>query len=861
MILKSSELTKNISASQVGGKAHHLLQLMNKGISIPPFWVIPFSKINEIGIDNLENNDEIKNWVNSLPSDKTFAVRSSANNEDGSESSFAGQFHSYLNIRKDDVLNHIKKVYHSSHSENVTSYNAYQKIKTKTEVSVIIQWYVDSDVSGVGFGVHPTLGDENIQVINSMYGLGEGIVSGKYDADEFIIRNGIIESKIVKKSLQLITNINNTSGLFETDVAKGLQEIPSLTDEQILKVAELLKKCKDIFNVAQDIEFAFYAGKIYLLQSRPITKIFGKSTSSKTNKIVWDNSNIIESYPNTTTPLTFSFISRSYELAYKNFSRFMGVDEKMIIKNENVFKNTLGFINGRVYYNLKSWYHMLAMLPGYNLNARFMEKMMGVKETFDVPEDLKLSKNAARWKIAASIFKMIKRHQNLKSERQKFVLLVNTTIQQYKAINYKDKTADEILHLYLQFEHKLLDNWKAPLSNDFFSMIWFGLLQKACVKLNTEEETNLHNDLLCGSSDIISTQPIHRAIEITDLIRENQAAFDLFNQEDEKLIWYILNEDEQLSNIKISVQRYIHDFGERCIGELKLETKSYTQTPQKFISILKSYILNNIKKIENKMDVEIRNKAEIKLNTYLGNNILKKWWFKILLSKTRELVSARENLRYERSRAFGIVRELFSQIGKKFSEQNILHKEEEIFYLTREEIISYIEGRSVSQDLKALVDVRKKENEAFSDLLPTAERITTYGVVYSNNDFYKTTIPGSSSKVLKGVGCCPGIIRGKARVVKNPNEIISLNGEILVTHSTDPGWVVLFPGASAIIVERGSLLSHSAIVSREMGKPCIVGITGLLSQIHTGDEIEIDGSKGTVNIITSVNNTVLDGAK
>lgn len=130
-----------------------------------------------------------------------------------------------------------------------------------------------------------------------------------------------------------------------------------------------------------------------------------------------------------------------------------------------------------------------------------------------------------------------------------------------------------------------------------------------------------------------------------------------------------------------------------------------------------------------------------------------------------------------------------------------------------------------------------------------AERITSSGLVYQENNFSSDPLVEESKDILKGVGCSPGIVRSKARVVLHPEETEGLNSEILVTHSTDPGWVVLFPSAAAIIVERGSLLSHSAIVSREMGKPCIVGVTGLLKQICTGDELEINGSTGVIRIL------------
>ena len=133
---------------------------------------------------------------------------------------------------------------------------------------------------------------------------------------------------------------------------------------------------------------------------------------------------------------------------------------------------------------------------------------------------------------------------------------------------------------------------------------------------------------------------------------------------------------------------------------------------------------------------------------------------------------------------------------------------------------------------------------------PPSERISTHGIVYTENDFNSIAETLTLNGDIKGIGCCPGRIRGKVRVVNSPDECNSLNGDILVTSSTDPGWVTLFPTASAILVERGSVLSHSAIVSRELGIPCIVGITGLLKVLKTGDEVEMDGATGELKLLT-----------
>jgi pyruvate,water dikinase len=107
-------------------------------------------------------------------------------------------------------------------------------------------------------------------------------------------------------------------------------------------------------------------------------------------------------------------------------------------------------------------------------------------------------------------------------------------------------------------------------------------------------------------------------------------------------------------------------------------------------------------------------------------------------------------------------------------------------------------------------------------------------------------LESSAGEQRKGIGCCPGVARGPVRVITDPRNAKLLNGEILVAERTDPGWVMLFPSASGLLVERGSLLSHSAIVAREMGIPSIVSIAGVTRWLKDGDWVELDGSSGVV---------------
>lgn len=878
MIFIQDNQHQYIEHPAIGGKAKNLLRLGQLGISIPKWVVLPADFLAEVfkNVASIEHSKHVleaidryvfpavvQDELNRLFADSLYlAVRSSALDEDGRQHSFAGQFESYLYVKKDAVLDRIKDVWRSVFSERVLSYRQANHLGPSLGIGVIIQEMVDADTAGVAFGMNPVTGNRKEKLISAVFGVGEGLVSGELEADNYIIANGRIDRQTVRKKQKMVLNPNGDGGTVLLDVPRINQNDQAISDGILWQLSGLLDKLRQTFGLFQDVEFAVKDEQLYILQARPVT---GLSTlPDPTNEyIVWDNSNIVESYPGVTTPLTFSFISQSYETAYKIFVSILGVDEQTIDRHQRVFANMLGFINGRVYYNLRSWYHLLAMLPGYSLNARFMEQMMGVKESFDVPESYRLSKGKAWRRILKMVVKMYGHFRTLPKQRTAFKQLLDRTIHRYKKMDFQSKNANELMVLYLNFERALLNEWKAPLLNDFFAMIWFGLLKNRCEDYTGGEHPNIHNDLLCGSADIISTQPIHRSVEIATYISGIPYLRQVFLREKVEDIWQFLQYDllPESKRTAEMIQHYIADFGERCVGELKLETISYTQDPSKFVQVLKSYIEADITtaKTSNQVEEQLRTHAEAVMKKALRRRPLKKWLFKKTLKRARDLVSARENLRYERTRGFGIVREIFTYIGKRFYEEDILEFDRDIFFLSKEEIFAYIEGRSITTDLKSLVAVRKEEYERFQQMPMPSERIGTYGVVYQSNDFYSTNKVEIVDGDLKGIGCCPGQVKARARVVMHPDDVNSLDGDILITTSTDPGWVTLFPSAGAIIVERGSLLSHSAIVSREMGIPCIVGVTGLLARIKTGDWIQMDGSTGEIKILDTENGEKNDG--
>ena len=152
--------------------------------------------------------------------------------------------------------------------------------------------------------------------------------------------------------------------------------------------------------------------------------------------------------------------------------------------------------------------------------------------------------------------------------------------------------------------------------------------------------------------------------------------------------------------------------------------------------------------------------------------------------------------------------------------------------------------------MKPLIALRKAEFEVDKKQPDRTERFIVDGAYVAGLEKTQShSLEPLSGDVQMGTGCSSGEVTATARVISDPRTQSLERGDILVAHHTDPGWIAVFTNASAIIVERGSLLSHSAIVARELGIPCVVGLKGAMTWIKDGDTIHIDGAKGRVEIV------------
>jgi phosphohistidine swiveling domain-containing protein len=815
------------------------------------------------------------------PRGELVAVRSSGIEEDGVQRSFAGQFDSYLSVSPGDVDDRVRAVWRSGFGARASTYRALRGLARFLQApAVIVQRMVDARAAGVAFSADPVSGRRGIAVVSGLPGLGSALVSGEAQADTWLVdrRGHIVERRIVPKGRIHRADGTDREGVRRVNVEGDRAAAPALSDNDVLAVAALAREAAHLFGRPQDIEWAFEGDRLWLLQARPVTSLTGLSDPDAVLTI-WDNSNIVESYSGVTTPLTFSFVSDVYEHVYRQFCRMVRVPARVIAAQDDTFRNMVGLIHGRLYYNLLNWYRVLALLPGSRTNRRFMEQMMGVREPLPEGAAERSSRQsmAARLSDAAhlawTMAALAAHHFTLNRRVRAFYCRLDEALAPPDP-PLADQRPDELVAHYRGLRRRLLVQWDAPILNDFFAMLFYGALRTLTRAWCGDLEGTLQNDLVGGTGGMVSAEP---AVRVQRLARLCVGRPELVEPLAAGTLDEILTAVEHASEFRREYDAYLEKFGERSVNELKLESATLHDDPLPLlravghlarqygswsgaapgpgvIGVIGARGARGARGAKAARAVTagetFRTQAHERVRAALGSRPLRRLIFGWVLRHAQMRVRDRENLRLERTRLFGRVRRIFIELGRRFQALDVLSDPRDIFYLEVDEVLAFVDGRSTSTNLRALAAIRKEEFQAYAEAPPPDDRFETRGLVYRGHSFCEAPHEtGGAGDELRGLGCCPGIVRGPVRVVRDPRFVNLDRRTILVAEHTDPGWIMIFPSALGVLVERGSLLSHAAIVARELGIPAIVSLPGVTRWLEDGDWVELNGSTGVVRRI------------
>ena len=807
-------LDKVLKESHSGAKAFHLSKMKRAGFLVPTGFVIKVSAFEHFFLNNNNLDDAFKTELNEASksmASKGIMVRSSAVGEDGADNSFAGQLESFqAENNVDDIIAKLFLCWKSYQKENVNVYQNSSGVKLQG-MAVVLQELIDPDYAGVIFSRHPM--NEKDILVEYIEGHGEQLVSGKVNPKSFTYSR-------YNKSYS--------------------EKMPFSFDQGIAVVEQL----ELLYDKALDIEWAIKGKVFYVLQSRPIT------TASKSKKVYWSNTNVNENYPDAITPLLYSIARDSYYHYFKNLSKLFLIPSENIQELEHAYANVITVHGCKMYYNMSSIHQIISNSPFSELLLKSFDNFVGY--TKDKKTEIKKDKgNKLRFLKEAVRFNysLKKTIQDFEARANKYQLEVENAL-----------TLEEIKDCFHHFIEIRLHSWYKASLADFFAMLFHGFLGKICAKYYTKNAEGIHNQLIQAIPGLISSEPIIQMYKIKSELVKNPEVYEKFRSMGSEEFWEWINIDPIALNARNSINQYLINFGFRCSGELMLTSTNYIEEPAKFIDLLKQY--ESLQDSNPELIIaQKRKESELVLKTFKktiwrknGLNFFKSiihiFFLKTQIRLASKGISARERVRLKQASLYFQFKKIVSKCGNELQKRRLLNESTDILFLRYQEIIELLNSSTMlPSSIKEQVELSKKYFRIQSTLIYPDDFFSHQGEYPLPQELPNNNAKSGDSN-LKGLCACGGIIKGRVMVLKSVMEASKLRkGDILVTRQTDPGWVVVFPLISGLIVERGGMLSHGAIVSREFGIPAIVGVEGASNKLKDGDIVVLNAFTGEITIV------------
>lgn len=829
------------------------------------------------------------------------AVRSSVVGEDDAEESYAGQFDTFLGVNGPDaVLRRVRDCWASAFSERSVRYAFGHGRRPATRIAVVLQRLVPARASGIVFTANPVTGTADELVISAVYGLGEGLVSGAVDADSIVVDATGAVVRTVVGDKDVAYRPTDEQGVVAEKLPAEQRGKPVLTDTEISELAQRARTLTAALGGPQDIEWALDDDGFWFLQTRPITTsatgrkvepapgvgvspvsaerkgvagidfngpvdaVVDRETAKRARIVgagedvpageprIWDNSDIVESFNGLTSPLTFTTAADIYGRVCREYAASLRVPDEQLRQTDDWTPHLLGCFHGRVYYNLLHWYRMVGIAPGYPLNRRVLEVVLGVSEP--LPDEIAtilrpfafrgpVERLRARALITATY---IRRFFGIDVLMRRFLTDFHRVYDRYDAFEYRD--AAQAYAVYRRVDRDLVRRWGPLMVLDAILLTCTGLMYLLTRLFLPNAPDWLLLALVGPGADVESAEPARAMTALARTAHADPALVELLNSTDPRDSYRALRESGR-ADFLAEVDAYLDRYGYRSLDELKLETPDLRENPSVLFVMLRS-ALGRVGESERDLDAaDRRADAEAYLDTHLRG--IRRRFYDRLRAKTTRCAAHRERLRFCRARAFGMVKRMIRVMGRDLAERGIVDDFTDVFYLTVDELRGCYEGAPTDR-LRALVAVRKAQRARDAELVAPA-RFTTVGSAFEPAELaaqgwvpVADTPAASVGTVLTGTPSAAGVVEGTAVVVDEPRDVA---GGILVAYRTDPGWVAALPSASALVIERGSPLAHIAVVARELGVPTVVQVSGSATRLRTGMRIRVDGGAGTVTVL------------
>lgn len=361
--------------------------------------------------------------------------------------------------------------------------------------------------------------------------------------------------------------------------------------------------------------------------------------------------------------------------------------------------------------------------------------------------------------------------------------------------------------------------------------------------------------LLGGGRPNRTIASVRSSIALAELVGERPALRTAVLERPEREVWQEIAAGGHGRDVARAFARHLEAYGDRALHDLKLEVLTPRQEPWRILATLRPFLIQGLTVRANVADEAAARDRARRALAQACPNPLRRALLGTVLASLRFSVKAREDTRFCRSQLYGVSREILWLLADELVSAGMLDEAADIVHLQVDEVLGAFDGTLPDTDLRAVAQLRRVAASQYAEKpdLPVyftlAAGLPVPVALASRQSTADGAKPGQDG-VLRGLASSSGTVRGRALVVHDaavaPQACVD---RVLVAKETDPGWLGLMMAAKGIVVERGSLVSHTAISGRLLGIPTVVAVRGATREIPDGAWVEIDGDAGTVRLL------------
>ncbi|MBS1520667.1 MAG: phosphoenolpyruvate synthase [Bacteroidetes bacterium] len=757
-----------------------------------------------------------------------FAVRSSATAEDLPAASFAGQQDTYLNIiGKDEILKHISKCWASLFTDRAVTYRIQNGFDHRqVYLAVVIQKMVSPIASGTLFTADPKTCNRRISSIDAGFGLGEALVSGRMNPDNYkVLENRIAGKLIPVKELVIVASADG--GTQEQEVDHHRQKRQVLTDGRILQLALIGRKIEEYFGCPQDIEWCWDYDTFYIVQSRPITTLYPIPEANDEENHVYVSVGHQQMMTDAMKPLGLSLwqLTAARPMFKAGGRLFVDVGPMLI---SPISRKTIIDVIGEHDPLIRD------ALISITEREDFITKTSSKEESIPI----KSSKGKSFAEITGQI-------ENSPIVAAELIKHSETAIEELKQ-NIQTKTGTDLFDFILEDGQSRRNLF----AGQNIAAIIAAVDATTWINENMKEwlgEKNVADVLSQSAPNNITSEMGLDLLDVADVIRFYPEVIEYLRHTKDNNFLDELVKFQGGREVHNVIDTYLEKYGMRCAGEIDITKTRWGEKPATLIPM----ILNNIKNFEqgeSKRKFDQGRQSALKKEqellerlSRLPNGEQKVPETKQMISLLRNFVGYREYPKYGIvSRSF-VYKQALRKEAEKLVQANVIREKEDVYYLTFEEFREVVQTQKLDYQL---INKRKEEHK-FNEKLTPPRVITSDGEIITGK-YKREDMP---TDAIVGLPVSSGIIEGRARVILNMENADLEDGDILVTTFTDPSWTPLFVSIKGLITEVGGLMTHGAVIAREYGLPAIVGVENATKLIKDGQRIRVNGTDGYIEIL------------